>query len=472
MTQTALHEARSKTNKQYLVFILSAFLIGMISFGYSLIRAIKQPIDFDATGYVWLSKIIIGNEPSQFDTQHLNLLLNIRQMGYPILISPFVALSSSDIALRVSVSIAQLVIYLVACVFVYRATLILLDKRSATVVLSLLFAIPFPYFYITEVLADSFSLSFAMIAISSTCICVGLAGGKKSKNWYVISLLATALAMSIRKDNQYVGLICFASGTIYWHYLLRASMTFARTKFINVFSTATSLLSISLAVISFRIPNWIITRRFLGAGSLEPPGYIESDVIVRGGLQTLKYFTITGQYGGSVSAVNQFVDLEFLSTLEKAWHYYLLKPFYGFLSIAAKVFALLDWDVPFAFNNDSLELAPFFLSFANYVLVANGVLGIGYFIYRSLILNNRTLSDWFLLIAGVLFLPYLAIHTLFHVEIRYGLPLLQITTISAGIFLLVLRDRRRVVFIQLMIVVIWVPLSFIISNWIRNGISV
>jgi hypothetical protein len=472
MTQTVLHEARSKTTKQYLVFILSAFCIGIISYGYSLIRAIKQPIDFDATGYVWLSKIIIGNEPSQFDTQHLNLLLNIRQMGYPILISPFVALHSSDVALRVSVSIAQLVMYFVACIFVYRAILLILDKRAATVVLALLFAIPFPYFYITEVLADSFSLSFAMIAISSACICVRLVGEEKSKKWYVISLLATALAMSIRKDNQYVGMICFASGIFFWRYPLQASMKFVKNKYINIFAAVTSLLSVSLAVISFRIPNWVITRRFLGAGSLEPPGYIESDVIVRFGLQTLKYFTITGQYGGSVSAVNQFVDLEFLSTLEKAWHYYFLKPFDGFLSITAKVFALLDWDVPFAFNNDSLELAPFLLSFANYVLVANGILGIGYFLYRSFKLDNRALFDWFLLIAGVMFVPYLAIHTLSTVEIRYGLPFLQIITISTGIFLLVLRDRRRVISIQLMIVIFWVPLSFVFSNWIRNGISV
>ena len=472
MTQTALHEARSKTAKQYPVFILSAFCIGMMSFGYSLIRAIKQPIDFDATGYVWLSKIIIGNEPSQFDTQHLNLLLNIRQMGYPLLISPFVALSSSDIALRISVSIAQLVIYLVACVFVYRATLIFLDKRAATVVLSLLFAIPFPYFYITEVLADSFSLSFAMIAISSTCISVGLAGEKKSRNWYVISLLVAALAMSIRKDNQYVGLICFTSGIFFWRYPFQASMKFAKNRYINVFAAVASLLSMSLAVISFRMPNWVITRRFLGAGSLEPPGYIDSETFIRSGLQMIKYFTITGDYGGSLVTSNPFVDQQKLASLDHAWHYYLLRPLDGFSSITTKLFALLDWDVPFAYNNNSLESAPGVLSLINYFIVANGLFGLAFFLHRFIKSKKRKSSDLFFVVSGVLFLHYLAIHTLSHVEIRYGLPLLQLISISAGIFMLVLRDKQRLIIFQLLVLMTWVPLSFIVSDWIRDQIVI
>jgi hypothetical protein len=442
----------------------------MISYGYSLIRAIKQPIDFDATGYVWLSKIIIGNDPSQFDTQHLNLLLNIRQMGYSILISPFVALHSSDVALRVSVSIAQLVMYLVACIFAYRAILLILDKRAATVVLALLFAIPFPYFYVTEVLADSFSLSFAMIAISSACICVRLVGEEKSKKWYVISLLATALAMSIRKDNQYVGLICFASGILFWRYPFQTAMKFAKNKYINIFAAITSLLSVSLAVISFRIPNWVITRRFLGTGSLEPPGYIDSETFVRSGLQIIKYFT--GDYGGSVVTSNPFVDQQKLASLDQAWHYYLLRPLDSFSSITTKLFALIDWDVPFAFNNNSLESAPGWLSLINYFLVANGLFGLIFFLRRFGKSKKRKSSDLFLVVSGVLFLHYLAIHTLSHVEIRYGLPLLQLISISAGIFLVVLRDKKRLIIFQFLVLMTWVPLSFIVSDWIRDQIVI
>ena len=472
MTQTALHEAHSKTAKQYPVFILSAFCIGMMSFGYSLIRAIKQPIDFDATGYVWLSKIIIGNDPSQFDPQHLNLLLNIRQMGYPILISPFVALNSSDVALRISVSIAQLVIYLVACVFVYRAILVMFEKRAATAVLAILFSVPFPYFYTTEILADSFSLSFAMIAISSACIGVGLVGEEKSKKWYVISLLATALAMSIRKDNQYVGLICFASGIFFWRYPFQVSIKFAKNRYINVFAAVASLLSISLVVISFRIPNWVITRRFLGVGSLEPPGYIDSETFIRNGLQMIKYFTITGDYGGSVVTSNPFVDQQKLAGLDHAWHYYLLRPLDGFSSITTKLFALIDWDVPFAFNNNSLESAPGWLSLINYFLVANGLFGLIFFIHRFRKSKKRESSDLFLVVSGVLFLHYLAIHTLSHVEIRYGLPLLQLISISAGIFLVVLKDKKRLIVFQFLVLMTWVPFSFIISDWIRDQILI
>jgi hypoxanthine-guanine phosphoribosyltransferase len=35
--------------------ILFGLLIGFVVFVFSLIRALGQPIDFDATGYVWLS---------------------------------------------------------------------------------------------------------------------------------------------------------------------------------------------------------------------------------------------------------------------------------------------------------------------------------------------------------------------------------------------------------------------------------
>ena len=472
VSQTSKHESHSKTEKQSLASILGSFLVGVTWFGCSLLRGIKQSIDFDAAGYVWLSKMIIGNDPSQFDPQHLNLLMNIRQMGYPILITPFVALNSSDVALRVSVSIAQLTTYLVACIFVYRATHLLLDKRTATVVLSLLLAIPFPYFYITEVLADSFSLSFAMIAISSACICVGLAGGKEPRIWYVISLLATALAMSIRKDNLYVGLICFASGIFFWRYPFRVSMKFAKNNYINFLAAVASLLSISLTIFLFRIPNWLITRRFLGVGSFAPPEYIESDLFVRYGLQTLKYFTITGEYGGSVTIVNPFVDQQKLATLDHAWHYYLLRPLDGLSSITTKLFALLDWDVPFAYNNNSPELTPGWLSLINYFLVANGLLGLIFFLHRFVKSRKRESSNLFLVVSGVLFLHYLAIHTLSHVEIRYGLPLIQLISISAGIFLVVLKDKKRLIVFQFLVLMTWVPFSFIVSEWIRDQIAI
>jgi hypothetical protein len=349
---------------------------------------------------------------------------------------------------------------------------LILDKRAATVVLALLFAIPFPYFYVTEVLADSFSLSFAMIAISSACICVRLVGEEKSKKWYVISLLATALAMSIRKDNQYVGLICFASGILFWRYPFQTAMKFAKNKYINIFAAITSLLSVSLAVISFRIPNWVITRRFLGTGSLEPPGYIDSETFVRSGLQIIKYFTITGDYGGSVVTSNPFVDQQKLASLDQAWHYYLLRPLDSFSSITTKLFALIDWDVPFAFNNNSLESAPGWLSLINYFLVANGLFGLIFFLRRFGKSKKRKSSDLFLVVSGVLFLHYLAIHTLSHVEIRYGLPLLQLISISAGIFLVVLRDKKRLIIFQFLVLMTWVPLSFIVSDWIRDQIVI
>ena len=249
-------------------------------------------------------------------------------------------------------------------------------------------------------------------------------------------------------------------------------MKFAKNRYINVFAVVASLLSVSLAVISFRIPNWVITRRFLGAGSLEPPGYIDSETFIRSGLQMIKYFTITGDYGGSAVTSNTFVDQQKLASLDHAWHYYLLRPLDGFSSITTKLFALTDWDVPFAFNNNSLESAPGWLSLINYFLVANGLFGLAFFLHRFVKSKKRKSSDLFLVVSGMLFLHYLAIHTLSHVEIRYGLPLLQLISISAGIFLVVLRDKKRLIVFQFLVLTTWVPFSFIVSDWIRYQIVI
>jgi hypothetical protein len=441
-------------------------------FGYSLIRAIKQPIDFDAAGYVWLSRIIIGNDPNQFDSQHLALLLNIRQMGYPILISPFVALSPSVVALRVSISIAQVVFYLVACLCVYKLIRLILNQVIATFVLCLMFIVPYPYFYTTEILTDSLSLSLAMIAISSASICVELVGKKRSRSWYILSLLAAAMAMSIRTDNQYIGLIVVLSGTFFWRFFFRGFLKIKKLSCINLCAGATSLLCLSLSTVLFRIPNWIITRTFLGVGSFEPPGYISSDQFFLWGLQIMKYFTITGEYGGGVSAANQFVDVQFLASLEHPWHYYFLRPFDGLLSIITKMFALLDWDVPFAYNNSALEFSPFVLSAINYIVVGNGVVGLFYFLLRYFKTKIHKQSDHFFILSSVFFLHYLAIHTLSHVEIRYGLPLFQLVVVSSGIFSFVLINKRRFLAFQLLVLVAWVPFSFFVSNWIRSGMSV
>jgi hypothetical protein len=189
-------------------------------------------------------------------------------------------------------------------------------------------------------------------------------------------------------------------------------------------------------------------------------------------LQIIKYFTITGDYGGSVVTSNPFVDQQKLASLDQAWHYYLLRPLDSFSSITTKLFALIDWDVPFAFNNNSLESAPGWLSLINYFLVANGLFGLIFFLRRFGKSKKRKSSDLFLVVSGVLFLHYLAIHTLSHVEIRYGLPLLQLISISAGIFLVVLRDKKRLIIFQFLVLMTWVPLSFIVSDWIRDQIVI
>ena len=444
---------------------LFGLFIGFIVFVFSLIRALGQPIDFDATGYVWLSKVLSGADPSQFDAQHLQLLFSIRQMGYPLFISPFTSLTSSDHALRISVSLAQLAIYWFAVFSTHKAVALVIDKRRATIVSFTLLSLPFPYFLITEVLADSLAASISLIAYSAVLISVFCSTRKTAISWYLLSLFTMASAMAVRQDTHYAAIMVFICGGVVWGKWLRGMTA---NVFRHVFAFVLSGIISVLVVLLLRLPNWYFTYKYLGHGSFQPPNYLSADLFIREGLEMTRYVTGLGELGGGIRWKNPAINSDHLTDVSDAWKFYFYHPFEGALSILSKVFALTDWELPFAYYETLPKGRNWLLSLYNYLLVGNGLLGF-YLFGKNLFCRALSRSQKFVLFAVVFsFLPHLGIHTLSHVEIRFGLPLTFAVAISSAIWLSSVKCGKKQLRVQLMLILVWIPISVCISSWLRG----
>jgi hypothetical protein len=448
--------------------ILFGLLIGFVVFVFSLIRALGQPIDFDATGYVWLSKVLSGADPSQFDAQHLQLLFNIRQMGYPVFISPFTNLTSSDDALRISVSLTQLAIYWFAVFSTHKAVALVIDKRRATIVSFALLSLPFPYFLITEVLADSLAASFSLIAFSAVLISVFCSARKTTVLWYLLSLFAMASAMAVRQDTHYAAIMVFICGGVVWGKWQKGTTRSVPNVLKHIVSFVFSGIFSIFIILLLRLPNWYLTNKYLGQGTFQPPNYISTDLFIQGGLEITRYVTGLGELGGGISWKNPAIDPDHLIDVSHAWQFYIRYPIEGISSILSKTFALTDWELPFTFYEALPKGRNWLLSFYNYLLVGNGLLGF-YLAGKNLFCRALSRSQKFVLFAVVFsFLPYLGIHALSHVEIRFGLPLTIAIAISSAIWLSSVKWGMKQLLVQLTLILVWIPISVYISSWLRD----
>jgi 4-amino-4-deoxy-L-arabinose transferase-like glycosyltransferase len=144
MVNTILSQIAKPPSK----YIIWGLLFGVFNYVFILSRVITQPIDFDAGSYVWMSRLLFNPDTSFSSSPVTILLLQLRQMGYPVLIAPFTALFGTGELLRVSVSLLHLLIYWLATYSVYRLARQILGQKSADVIVLLLLALPFPYFLI------------------------------------------------------------------------------------------------------------------------------------------------------------------------------------------------------------------------------------------------------------------------------------------------------------------------------------
>ena len=440
-----------------------ACLIGLLWFVLSLARSVKQPIDFDAAGYWWLAQIIHGVDVSNFDTSFVQILFNLRQMAYPLFLAPFSLFFKSEIALRVSVSLVQLLIYWIGVVVFSRSLSTVIDKKRSEFVGAALLSLPFPYFLITELLQDSLTMSVAILSFGLAIFAVSY----KSLHYYTASLFTMGYAMSIRTDTQYVAVFITICGA----YVIYSLIGEARSKqrfYLGLIASACSFIASFLFIVLTRLPNFFITKWLAGDGRLYPPINVSPEKTLEIGLLYFKWTTGLDPLGGAIWSPNPWMTATDRELLRPLWHWYLENPTSGIATVFAKFFALTDWDWPFTYYSVLPSHPNFFLSLINYVIVGNGLIG-SVFALKMLLCGSEDFIKRFLFL-GVLIssLPYLLIHTLSHVEIRYGLPAIIGLSVTATLLFTNSSFRRFIVGSQVLILLVWVPFSFILSSWLRG----
>ena len=457
MVNTTLSQIAKPPSK----YIIWGLLFGVFNYVFILSRVITQPIDFDAGSYVWMSRLLFNPDTSFSSSPVTILLLQLRQMGYPVLIAPFTALFGTGALLRVSVSLLHLLIYWLATYSVYRLARQILGQKSADVIVLLLLALPFPYFLIVEVLADSISTSLAMAAI--VCGVYSLIN-LSSLRFYIVSISLSGLLMSIRQDTVYVPMFVGLCGLHFWQNILDSITS---RKIVSFFiSGLMSVACIVVSVLLFRIPNYIITYRYLGIGSFEPTDYSSIDFI-DGGLRTLKYYVGFDLPGNYITTPNPFVSTAQLASISEPLFFYFKYPLDGFLTILTKSFALVDWDAPFVYYDFIPPRANLFLSILNFWVVVNGLIGITLVMLKAKSHESALNTRRVFLYGVISFLPYMGIHTISHVEVRYGLPIIVILTIFLGIWISK-ATKQLFVYSQIRTFTVFIPLAILFSNSLRD----
>jgi|688.fasta_scaffold211831_1 hypothetical protein len=442
---------------------LFAYLIGLFWFVFSLVRAVKQPIDFDAAGYWWLAQIIHGVDVSNFDTSFVQILFNLRQMAYPIFLSPFSFFFKSETALRISVSVIQLLLYWLGVIVFSRSLSTLVDRKRSDLVGAVLLSLPFPYFLITELLQDSLTMSVAILSFGLAIF----ATSYKSFRYYTASLFAMGYAMSIRTDTQYVAVFVTLCGA-YVFYILIGKATTIRRIFLGLIASVCSVITSCLFIFLLRIPNYLVTRHLTGMGRFHPSIDINAEKSLEIGLLYFKWTTGLDPLGGAIWSPIPWMTAADRELLRPLWHWYLENPISGLATVFAKFFALTDWDWPFTYYSVLPSHPNFFLSLINYVIVGNGLIGsilaLKMFFHGEVDVEKRFLF----FCAFIASVPYLLIHTLSHVEIRYGLPAIIGLSVAATLLITNLKFRRYIFWSQVVILLVWVPLSFLLSSWLRG----
>jgi len=427
------------------------------------VRAVQQPIDFDAAGYWWLAQLIHGVDVSNFDTSFVQVLFNLRQMAYPLFLAAFSFFFKDENALRISVSIGQLLMYWLGVIVFSRSLSSLVNRKRSELVGAVLLSLPFPYFLVTELLQDSLTMSVALLSFGLAIFSVN----HRSIRFYLGSLLTMGYAMSIRTDSQYVALFVTICGS-YVLFMTINRMNSSPKFFYKVLATVLSIVSTVLFVYLLRIPNYLVTRHLTGTGYFYPPINISFEKSSEVGLLYFKWTTGLDPLGGAVWSANPWMSAGDRELLRPLWHWYLENPLGGIATVFSKFFALVDWDWPFTYYSVLPSNPNLFLSILNYMIVGNGI--IGALIVFKIAVDRRISFEKRFLGCGVIIaaIPYLVIHTLSHVEIRYGIA--ATVGLSIGATLLISSQKYRPVLLrlQILICVVWVPFSFLYSSWLRG----
>jgi hypothetical protein len=462
-------ERNTRFERLDLVFTVLGVFIGLIIFFVILRIVSDQPIEYDAAGYWWLAQIASGTDISNFDSQHLTILFNIRLLGYPILIAPFVFLFELEPQLRFSVAVFQLLLHLVSVLLFSVVAGKLISKLRYRILVISLCSVPFPYFLVVEMLADSVSLSFSIL-----CVAFSINALTKSRfltpfSSIVISHLFAGLAMAVRPDNY--GLMIFVTVNGFFvtrRMLLSNGWRLRPARFTSMFLNA--VLSIC-GYFLCRIPHFILLYKVSGVKSFSPLSFpsILPEFEYATGL--IKRFTLLPPNGGQFALRNPFLGKSIHPSNIVDWHWYLDEPLKGVGYLLLKTFSLVDWDWPGTYYSELPVGSNYLTAILGYFIVLSGLLGMWNFFKITLTSKNELTAG--LSIAILLgSLPYMAIKTLTHVELRYGLGLMMTLSVFA-IWWHTHPSRtnnRRIT--ETILISLGMILLAMLSAWIRQGLFI
>ena len=464
-----LSEYKTRFDRLDLLFTALGCFLGLSIFGVILRTTASQPIEYDAAGYWWLAQIASGTDLSNFDSQHLTILFNFRLLGYPILIAPFVFLFESEHQLRVSVAVFQVVLHLTSVVlFTFVAGKILSKLRSRILVVALC-VVPFPYFLTVEMLADSISLSFAIL-----CVAFSINSFTKSRFLTPISSIFIAhlfagLAMAIRPDNY--GLMIFV--TVNGFFVTRKILMSTRSMRQSA-NFASLALNTALSIGGYficRIPHFIMLYKVSGVKSFSPLSFPPTLPEFEFATGLIKRFTLLPPNGGQFALRNPFLDGSIAPSNVVDWHWYLEEPLKGVGYLLLKTFSLVDWDWPATYFYEVPSGANYLTSILGYFIVLSGVVGMWSFFKLALTSRNEN-RIWFSMATLLGAIPYMAIKTLTHVELRYGLGLMMTLSVFA-IWWHTQPNRSQIQRINTaLLILVWIFPLVMLSAWIRQGLFI
>ena len=460
---------KTRFDRLDLLFTALGCFLGLSIFGVILRTTASQPIEYDAAGYWWLAQIASGTDISNFDSQHLTILFNFRLLGYPILIAPFVFLFESEHQLRVSVAVFQVVLHLTSVVLFSFAAGKMLSKLRSRILVVALCTVPFPYFLAVEMLADSISLSFAIL-----CVAFSINSFTKSRfltpmSSIFIAHLFAGLAMAIRPDNY--GLMIFV--TVNGFFVIRKILMSTRWRRQSV-NFASLALNTALSICGYfiaRIPHFVMLYKVSGVKSFSPLSFppILPEFEFATGL--IKRFTLLPPNGGQFALRNPFLDESSPPSNIVDWHWYLEEPLKGVGYLLLKTFSLVDWDWPATYFYEVPSGANYLTSILGYFIVLSGVVGMWSFFKLTLTSRNEN-RIWFSIATLLGAIPYMAIKTLTHVELRYGLGLMMTLSVFA-IWWHTQPSRSRIQRINAtLLILVWMFPLVMLSAWIRQGLFI
>ena len=220
-----------------------------------------------------------------------------------------------------------------------------------------------------------------------------------------------------------------------------------------------------------RIPHFVMLYKVSGVKSFSPLSFppILPEFEFATGL--IKRFTLLPPNGGQFALRNPFLDRSITPSNVVDWHWYLEEPLKGVGYLLLKTFSLVDWDWPATYFYEVPSGANYLTSILGYFIALSGVVGMWSFFKLAVTSRNEN-RIWFSIATLLGAIPYMAIKTLTHVELRYGLGLMMTLSVFA-VWWHTQPNKSQIQRINAtLLILVWMFPLAMLSAWIRQGLFI